>query len=516
MLSEAARRFSALPTTVKLLLILSAALLPIGAGLVWVASQSIQDANSVLRVQAEEQARLAARGVESLIARNALALRIAANGRVSDDPGSCAAISQSLTVTPAVAQKFELETDDGQRLCEIGEVPDTASLPLVAPGDVALRISTDRDALTFRLGVTGGMATGVLSRDELRRAALDAAPNIDALVLREGASELPIIVPSAVRSNDRNMSSTRWQLAGNRLEAEIGNGFPMITTGERLILLLPFLMWIVAALITWVLVTRLLIRPLRQLQRSVGSYQPGDSELALPRKLGPATEIQELRDAFQRAVTRVEDSEREITGALEGQRRLVREVHHRVKNNLQVVASLINIHGRSAESPHARAAYGSISRRVGALSIVHRNHFAEMEENRGISLRPLVSELAAELRATAPDEARGLRIDLDLEGANTTQDVAVSVAFLITEIVEFAMLRTPEDPVEITLRRTSELTARLAVNSKVLNPDDDGDREKVQFERIIAGLAKQLRSSLERKLGRYSVDLPVFPPRELP
>ena len=152
---------------------------------------------------------------------------------------------------------------------------------------------------------------------------------------------------------------------------------------------------------------------------------------------------------------------------------------------------------RHSESPHARAAYGSISRRVGALSIVHRNHFAEMEENRGISLRPLISELAAELRATAPEEARGLRIDLDLEGANTTQDVAVSVAFLITEIVEFAMLRTPEDPVEISLRRTSELTARLTLNSKVLNPDDEGDREKVQFERIISGLAKQLRSSLE-------------------
>ena len=33
----------------------------------------------------------------------------------------------------------------------------------------------------------------------------------------------------------------------------------------------------------------------------------------------------------------------------------------------------------------------------------------------------------------------------------------------------------------------------------------------MQFERIIAGLAKQLRSPLDRKLGRYSVDLPVFP-----
>ena len=66
-----------------------------------------------------------------------------------------------------------------------------------------------------------------------------------------------------------------------------------------------------------------------------------------------------------------------------------------------------------------------------------------------------------------------------------------------------------------TREPTARLTARLALNSKVLNPDDEGDREKVQFERIIAGLAKQLRSTLERKLGRYSVDLPVFPPREI-
>ena len=76
------------------------------------------------------------------------------------------------------------------------------------------------------------------------------------------------------------------------------------------------------------------------------------------------------------------------------------------------------------------------------------------------------------------------------------------------------MLRCPDDPVEISLRRTSELTARLTLSSPVLVPDDDGRRrDKVQFERIIAGLAKQLRSPLDRKLGRYSVDLPVFPDR---
>jgi hypothetical protein len=145
------------------------------------------------------------------------------------------------------------------------------------------------------------------------------------------------------------------------------------------------------------------------------------------------------------------------------------------------------------------------------LSIVHRNHFAEMEENRGIALRPLIAELTAELRAGAPEEARGLHIDLELETVHTTQDVAVSVAFLVTEILEFAMLHRPDDPAEVSIRRTSELTARLTLNSPVLVPEEADDPEKVQFERIIGGLAKQLRSPLDRRLGRYSVDLPVFP-----
>ena len=513
MLSDASRRFAALPTAAKFLLILTAVLLPIGAGLVWAASQGIRDANNVLRAQAEEQARLATRGVESLIARNTLALRIAANGRIGDPQTACQVVQQSLSVTPAVAQRFELEDANGVPLCEVGTVPTTEQLPIVAPGDIDLRILPSEQALMFRVGVAGGLATGSLSQADLRRAALDAAPRVEALILRDGREELPIVAPDPMQSGRDQIAMTRWSLANGRLEMLVGTKVPQITTGDWLLLMLPLLMWLIAALLAWVLVTRLFIRPLRQLQRYVVQYEPGDAEFTLPRTLGPATEIQDLRDAFARAVARVEESEHSMANALEGQRRLVREVHHRVKNNLQVVASLINIHGRTAETPPARAAYGSISRRVGALAVVHRNHFAEMEENRGISLRPLISELAAELRATAPESARSMRIELDLEGANTTQDVAVSVAFLITEIVEFAMLRTPEDPVEISLRRTSELTARLTLNSKVLNPDEEGDREKVQFERIISGLAKQLRSTLERKLGRYSVELPVFPPQ---
>jgi two-component sensor histidine kinase len=505
-------RFARLPTAAKLLLILTAALLPIGVALVWIAQTGIREANQALRERTQEQARATASALQSHIARNALALRIAANGALAANlPDPCARAQRSLTVAPAVSQRFALDRTDGAHLCTVGEVADFGEMPLVAPGDIKLRVAPDRGSLVLRVGVIGGMATASLPAAELRIAALERNSGVDSLSINDATREMLLIDGARQTRNDQELELSRWPLANDQIESVIGARVTRITTVDRLLLTLPLLMWVMAALISWLLVTRLLIRPLRQLERAVARIRPGESAAALPRKLGPAMEIQELRDAFARTLEQVEQSEREMSSALDGQRRLVREVHHRVKNNLQVVASLLNIHGRTAETVEARAAYAAIGRRVSALSIVHRNHFAEMEESRGISLRPLLSELSAELRAGAPEPARGLAIDLDLETVYTTQDVAVSVAFLITEIVEFAMLHRPEDPVEVSVRRTSELTARLTLASPVLVPDEADQPDKVQFERIIAGLAKQLRSPMERKLGRYSVDLPAFP-----
>ena len=508
MLSAAIRRFAGLPTAAKLLLILTALLLPIGIALSLIAASGIRDANNMLRDRSANEARAAARAIESLVARNALALRIAAAGSIQDaSRNPCDDALQALATAPAITRSFALRDSNGAVLCTTEGFVPRDGVPLVAPGDIRLWIDPNEKQIDLRVGVVGGMATAGVDADELRNAAVDASSGIRSLQLIDGSNVLQLIDPSTPGDSQTYLDVP---ITDRSLVARIGFPVTRITASDKLVLLLPVLMWVLAALVAWVLVTRLLIRPLKQLQRAVIRYSPGE-ELNLPRKLGPSTEIQELRDAFGRAVARVDESEREMTGALEGQRRLVREVHHRVKNNLQVVASLLNIHGRSAETTDARAAYAGIGRRVGALSIVHRNHFAEMEENRGIAVRPLLAELAAELRAGAPEPARKLRIDLELESVNTTQDVAVAIAFLVTEIVEHAMLNEPLEPVEISLRRTSELTARLMLSSPVLVPEDTDQPEKTQFERIIAGLAKQLRSTLDRKLGRYSVDLPVFP-----
>jgi hypothetical protein len=55
----------------------------------------------------------------------------------------------------------------------------------------------------------------------------------------------------------------------------------------------------------------------------------------------------------------------------------------------------------------------------------------------------------------------------------------------------------------------------LTVESAVLTPDakDKDDQPRIQFERIIEGLSRQLRSPLDRRLGRYAVTLPIFPDR---
>ncbi|WP_254557509.1 hypothetical protein, partial [Salmonella enterica] len=88
-------------------------------------------------------------------------------------------------------------------------------------------------------------------------------------------------------------------------------------------------------------------------------------------------------------------------------------------------------------------AYASIQRRVDALSVVHRNHFAELEENRGVGVRPLISELSASLRGTAPALARRFAIQIDSDNLHISQDVAVPIAFLLTELVELAMMLAP-------------------------------------------------------------------------
>jgi hypothetical protein len=104
-----------------------------------------------------------------------------------------------------------------------------------------------------------------------------------------------------------------------------------------------------------------------------------------------------------------------------------------------------------------------------------------------------------------------MAINLDIEPFYATQDVAVSVAFLLTEIVELAMY-CGADPVTIALRKGSPSKALLSIESASLKagaPCDDNRFER--FDRIVTGLARQLRSTIDRdtEAGRYAIEIAV-------
>ncbi|MEQ7873403.1 histidine kinase dimerization/phosphoacceptor domain -containing protein [Sphingomonas sp. ASV193] len=504
-----------LSTPLRLMLALSGALLPLGALSVYWSVMGLRGAERSIHQDAEQEADVATQTIDALIARNVLALRLAAQSVVDKaGPQSCDAAEKVLAAAPGVAHMIEIENSAGKPLCTSDDAAGMIDGPATMPGEIRAWVSHNPDSVLLRVGVRGGSATTRLSQDELRRALIGASSQSIGAELSDGDVKIALLA-NPDPAGQRGQANARG-IAANRLHLVVTSDIPTIGLLQRAFILLPVLMWVIAVLISWLLVNRLLIVPLRRLQAAASELQAGDTTgLVVPEDRGQAVEIRSLGLAFSRAIDRIEQGEKAMAEALEGQRKLVREVHHRVKNNLQVVASMLSIHGRTADGPEARAAYSAIGRRVSALSVVHRNHYAELEENKGISLRPMLTELAGELRASAPENARAMPLELELEPLFTTQDAAVAAAFIVTEVVEYAMLHgQPRGAVEVVLRRSGELTGQLTLIAAVLMEDHDsadGPSERRQFERILDGLARQLRSPLERKQGRYSVDLPVFP-----
>ena len=108
-------------TGTKLLVLLTLALFPLGLALAWTARSALLDSHAAVLDDTDQDGRVAARAVENLIIRNALGLRIAANGALRSDPTNpCEATARSLALTPAVASRFSLRDTQGNLTCVQG------------------------------------------------------------------------------------------------------------------------------------------------------------------------------------------------------------------------------------------------------------------------------------------------------------------------------------------------------------------------------------------------------------
>ena len=507
-----AARWARLSTGLKMLLILSLGLLPLGIIAVLASVDNARANRAKAVVEAQALASVHAQRLAIALARNNFTVRAARDAIVEaqDAAGICRRTLDRLDHYPNTPGRFALYgLAPTPRCASEGFTP--PPVPRPPPGEVGWPvIAPGGDRLDIFMYDSAGAVEGVA---EYRREALASvvnspprAPGNFAIELIQGDRVMPL------RAADTSSRLSREVVAdfpfGNNLYVMRLHTFtPPLTATEALVILTPVLMWLWASLVGWLIVQRLLLRPLSRIQDAILAYKPGDRGLDLPTLRTPAQEIGALGEAFNQVTHTVARHEGELEAAVVRQTRLVREVHHRVKNNLQVVASLLNLHSRGSTNEAVAAAYASIQRRVDALAVVHRNHYAELEVNRGVALKPLISELAANLRATAPPSAAGMQIRLDIGPFYATQDAAVSVAFLVTEIVEFAML-CGADLVSVVLEGNGAGSARLSIEAAALvEPLDCDPALTERFDRVVTGLARQLRSTLDRapERGRYSV-----------
>jgi two-component sensor histidine kinase len=508
-------------TALKMLLFLSFGLLPLGLIAILASVQIARDSGAEQREEIGTRVQLKAQRLNSALSRLVLTTEAASAviGLTGGDPGACGAALQRFERDQPLYGRYAFYARGNVLACASPGFQPPAAVRATGGSDALVEISESGETLRYARFGNGGNLEGYweVPRDVLARIAdLPTTRATDDLVLRSGNRAIMLRNGFEGGALIRTLEASA-PVAGGRLQLDLRTGAPPIRAAELLMILLPIIMWIAAAIIGWLIVDHLLLRPLTRMQQAVSAYRPGDRQLALPPLATPAQEITKLGKAFDEVTRTVARHEAELEAAVERQTRLVREVHHRVKNNLQVVASLLNLHARGATSEDVAAAYASIQRRVDALAVVHRNHFAELEENRGVALRSLISELGANLRATAPASASHMQIRLDIEPYYATQDVAVSVAFLITEIVEFAMF-CGAPSVAIALHGHSASSAKLSISSDSLKGDTlCDDRLFERFDRIVTGLSRQLRSSILRdtERGRYALDIAVLDKGEL-
>ncbi len=500
--------FTRLSTSLKILIVLSLALLPLGM----IASLASLETAKANRANREAAARLLV--TDSAERFNLTIDRVAGVLQAAQRLGA-EGCRRGVAVIGAGAAVAVFDAH-GALVC--ASRPLTATLPMHQAGTAPI-VTIDGDEQAIRLiasaGDVAGWALAILPRDLLAQTAHpQALDGTYSLRLTDTAGRRVSIATIQTMPLGRDVLKD-LPIAGGQLRLSMTIATAPLSANEILLTLLPILMWVSGAAIGWLIVDRLILRPLASMQDAIEHYRIS-GRFELPPLTTPAVEIRTLGRAFARAATTITRHEIDLEDGLARQTRLTREVHHRVKNNLQVVASLLNIHARSAPSPEATDAYATIQRRVDALALVHRSHYAELEVNHGIALRPLIGELAANLRGSLPANVRPPVITLSIGMFQVNQDVAVSVAFLLVELIETAMTRVPGTSIAISLEAVpdSPARARLVTRSPALNPDAAPiDAHFQQFERVVMGLARQLRSPLDRDAasGILAIEIAVMP-----
>ncbi len=204
-------------------------------------------------------------------------------------------------------------------------------------------------------------------------------------------------------------------------------------------------------------------------------------------------------DLLRQQEKRTRSRERELAKALGEREVLDREVHHRVKNNLQVVSSLLNLQAQRIPEGPARAEFVRGKRRIDAMALVHHKLYG-MQDLRTIRLQDLFKQLADAVSALHEPRSRAVSHTVETAGIVSDPDTAIELGIILCELLDnchqHAFPYATGGHIEIAVRQVSPDLYRLTVqdNGKGMDPEARNDPSKLGLE-IVDALAGQLDGS---------------------
>ncbi|ARE40206.1 hypothetical protein RGUI_2065 [Rhodovulum sp. P5] len=294
--------------------------------------------------------------------------------------------------------------------------------------------------------------------------------------------------------------------------------------GRTMALYFPLVMWVAGVLVAFFAVHWLVIRHIARLQSWMRLYASGHTCFETARLDNAPHELEVVAEAFRSMTRRLEEQDRALEEDLAEKTILLKEIHHRVKNNLQLITSIMNMQIRSARSAEAQTLLRRVQDRVMALAAIHRYLYMARKLS-VVRADRLLDDIIGKLGIVSDaGDGNRVRISTQFSPVEIGPDQSVSLSLLATEAAINAVkycgaARGESAWITIALQTLDDGRICLSVvNSRGSGPVEG--RPELESsgmgQQLIQSFALQLDADLEiqETADRYEVHL-TFAPADL-
>jgi two-component sensor histidine kinase len=279
---------------------------------------------------------------------------------------------------------------------------------------------------------------------------------------------------------------------------------------------LPILMIGFAWFAIWLATDRQVTQWINYLRRIAAAYRSGHYAIRPDLVEAPA-EFKLLGDAMSEMAEGIQDRDRRLREAVDMKTTLIKEIHHRVKNNLQIVMSLLSIQANQVKDMGARDALLQAQTRINALALVHRI-LNELEDQSTLDISQLLDELCHQIAGGMSNDK--IKVEVDVPSRVVAGSVAVALALFtveaLTNIFKHAFPGDKHGVIRVTMKPIPDGKLKLAIadNGMGFVLDETG---KSVGSRLIRTFGLQLGgvSSVHSEPGQGTVVDLVFPDPDL-